>query len=193
MKKGSWVRMLVVFLIPAVMVGVCFMSSVQRAQAQSEGEDACTKKYAPDAVEVLKKFATSLSAESGKKFLETFAKCDAKNNDQMLDFLDVLRTKAEEDDAKENKEQSALLKQQKDKEFQIELLTMKKPVDDKELKKIVTELFDVNQKVKKGELDTATKDLDEFKKTLEEREKNKARIIDRKVESLKVPDPLDWE
>lgn len=192
MKKVTCFGHLAVFAFPLVMVSLLFLASANVAIAKDDG-DACSKKYAPDAIAVLIKFAKGLSADSAKRFEETFKKCDVKVNDQMLDLLDAMRVKADEDEDSENKDKMVLLNQQRDKEFQIEVLAVQKPLNEAELKKVVTELFDINQKIKKADLDAAAKDMETYKKTIEDREKNKARIIERKIESLKTPDPLDWE
>jgi predicted metal-dependent hydrolase len=129
-------------------------------------------------------FAKALSPELPGKLRPILLKCDVEVNNRLLEFIETLQLQVSALEFR-NEEQERDFLAEKTKEIEIELLLTEKPVKEAELKKLVTELFDIVQKrlrVHAADLDLEAKEL---KKRIEERDSLKDRIVDKRIQNLK--------
>lgn len=165
---------------------------------------ACSPEFSDEQIVSITQFLKELSPELVPKIRAILLKCDFKVND---DLLSTLTSVQEEMAGTEfgSPEQERAFREEKIKEIEIQMVLTQKPVNQAELKKLVGELFEMRQKGMKSELADLEKQADLLKKRIEERQKLKEQITDRKAKELasgahsaeegKEPpqDPLSWD
>jgi hypothetical protein len=146
--------------------------------------DSCSPVFPGEQIAQMLTFAKALSPELPGKLRPILLKCDVDVNNQLLEFIETLQLQVSALEFR-NEEQEMDFLAEKAKEIEIELLLTEKPVKEAELKKRVTELFDIIQKrltVHAADLDLEAKEL---KKRIEERENLKDQIVDKKIQHIK--------
>ncbi len=153
-------------------------------QGEGADYDLCSPVFPGEQIAQMMTFAKALSPELPGKLRPVLLKCDVDVNNQLLGFIEALQLEVSALEFLDEGHQLAFL-EEKAKEIEIELLLTEKPVKEAELKKLVTELFDLVQKrlkVHAADLDLEAKELT---KRIEERDNLKDRIVDKKVQSIK--------
>lgn len=207
-------------LAAALLLMCSLVSAAEKKSAQPEqkttaaattsaepGEEyaACSPVYSGKEISAMESFLRELSPELGAKVKPILLKCDFKVNDQLLTTIAAVQEEMGETDFL-NPEEEADFRQEKAKEIEIQVLLSQQPVNQAELKKLVTELFEIRQKSLNSELADLEKQAEMLKKRIEERKKLKDQITDRKVKELvsgeppasegkepPPPDPLAWD
>jgi hypothetical protein len=146
--------------------------------------DSCSPVFPGEQIAQMMAFAKALSPDLPDKLRPILLKCDVEVNNQLLEFIEAQQLKVSALEFRDEEQELDFLAEIA-KEIEIELLLTEKPVKEAELKKLVTELFDIVQKrltVHAVDLDL---ELGELKKRIEERKNLKDRIVDKKIESIK--------
>jgi hypothetical protein len=179
--------------------------SEQKATADSVEEyAACSPEYSDKQIQDITKFISELSPGLVPKMREILLRCDFKVNNDLLGTLTSVQEELAGMDFS-NAEQAKEFRQEKSKEIEIQIALAQTPVNQGELKKLVGELFDFRQRSMKHELADLEKQAEMLKKRIEERQKLKEQITDRKIKEIatgahsspegKEPahDPLSWD
>jgi hypothetical protein len=169
----------------------------------------CTPAFPAEQIVEMLEFTKKLSPQAAEKMRPILLQCDFNVNNQLLGFLEDLQNEVA-DTQFDNEEQEKLFLSEKGKEIEAQITLLQKPVNDAELKKVVSDLFDMKQATLKGHLADLEKEADQVKKRIAEREKLKSQIIDRKTKEMAAPmeqppqqkaqdqqpqasDPLAWD
>lgn len=180
--------------------------SSEQKQAVQPGEDyaACSPEYSSDQILTITKFLEELSPGLVPKVREILLRCDFKANDDLLSTITAVQEELAGTEFA-NAEQAKEFRQEKIKEIEIQVALAQNPINQEDLKKLVDELFDFKQRSLKYELADVEKQAQLLKKRIDERQKLKEQIRDRKIKELtsgarsapegKEPaqDPLSWD
>ncbi len=165
---------------------------------------ACSPDYSDKQILAMAKFVGQLSPELVLKVRPILLKCDFKVNDRLLTTIAEIQDEMDEIEFA-SPEQEKEFRQEKAKEIEIQIVLTQKPINQAELKKLVGDLFEIRQKNMKSALADLEKQVELIKKRIEERQKLKDRITERKAKELvtgeqpeaddKEPpnDPLAWD
>ncbi len=174
--------------------------------AAEPGEEyaACSPDHSDKEILAATKFLGELSPELVVKVRTILLKCDFKVNDDLLNAIGAVQEEMAGTEFA-NAEQAKEFRQEKTNEIEIQIALIQKPVDQAELKKLVGNLFEIRQRSMKAELADLERQAELLKKRIEERQKLKAQITDRRVKDLvsgqqrptegeEPPhDPLSWD
>jgi hypothetical protein len=164
----------------------------------------CSPDYSDKQILAMAKFVGQLSPELVLKVRPILLKCDFKVNDRLLTTIAEIQDEMDEIEFT-SPEQEKEFRQEKAKEIEIQVVLTQKPVNQAELKKLVGDLFEIRQRSMKSALADLEKEAELLKKRIEERQKLKDGITERKAKEIvsgeqpesddKEPpkDPLAWD
>ncbi len=169
----------------------------------------CSPAFPGEQIVEMMEFTAKLSPKAAEKLRPILLKCDLDVNNELLGFLEDMQNEVA-DAQFDNEEQEKLFLAEKGKEIEAQLAVVQKPVNEGDLKMVVSELFDMKQASLKGHLADLEKETEQVKKRIAEREKLKGQIVDRKIkemassveqpaqqkaqgEKAQAEDPLDWD
>jgi hypothetical protein len=164
---------------------------------------ACSPDYSSDEIAEMAVFLAEFSPDLAAKFKPIVLKCDFKVNDNLLGAIAEVQEEMADMEFV-NAQQEKEYRQEKTKEIEIQIALAQQPVNQADLKKLVGELFDLRQRSMKAELVDLEKQVEALKKRIEEREKLKDKIAERRAKELAVGethetevkepvDPLAWD
>jgi len=176
---------------------------------KAEEYAVCSPAFPGEQIAEMMEFTTKLSPGVAEKLRPILLQCDLNVNNQLLGFLEDLQNEVA-DTQFDNEEQEKIFLAEKGKEIEAQITVLQKPLNEAELKKVVSELFDMKQAGLKGHLADLEKEAEQVKKRIAERDKMKAQIIDRKTKEMAAPmeqppqqkaqdqqpqteDPLAWD
>jgi len=187
----------IILTIGAILLSLAPCFAAEPAQKTESAEDVLAKlsSYSPaiPGAEV-KALLAALAHESPELQTRLVAVLDQKNyrlNDQLLGMLAQIYFQAPGAQRKASKAEE-LARKELLKEFEVQLFLQQKEVDKAQLKKALADIFAIKQERNKLRLVELESEVDQFKKTIADRDKNKNAIIDRKLGTLLDSDPLAW-
>lgn len=148
----------------------------------------CSPEFPGEQIAEMMEFAEIVSKDLPGKLKPVLLKCDLSVNNQLLAFIEDLQQQIAEASF-ENEEQEKRFLQEKAKEVEIQVLLAQKPAKEAEVKKLVADIFEIRQQNMKDQLGEMEKDAAELKKRVEERQKLKDQIVERKAKEI-VGEPL---
>jgi hypothetical protein len=162
---------------------------------------ACSPDFPGEQVMQLMEFAGQISPDLAQRLRTIILKCDFDINNQLLGLLQEIRDEVSDTDFPDAEQQKKFL-QTKAKEVELQILLSQKPVNEAEVKNLVDQLFDLRQQEMKDALVDLKKDADTLEKRIDEREKLKSQIVEKKMKEIisgeearegKSSDKLSWE
>ncbi len=175
------------------------------SEANPEEYAACSPDFPGEQIAEMMEFAAELSPPLADKLKPVLLKCDLKVNTQLLTFIELVQAEIASMDF-ESEQQEKLFLSQKAKEIEAEILLTQEPVNQAELKKVISELFELRQQGMQAYLATVSKEVDDLKKRVDERAKLKDKIVEKKMKELQGDrqessqaksstdnDPLMWD
>jgi hypothetical protein len=159
------------------------------AQAQKGAEyAACSPDFPAAQIADLMDFVATLSKDLPGKLKPVLLKCDVDVNRQLLGFLADMQQNMG-DVQFENEDQEKRFLNEKAKEVEVQLVMVQEPIKEAELKKLMSDLFDIKQQDMKDEAAGLEKEAAAIKKRVEERQKLKDQIVDRKLKEMTSENP----
>jgi hypothetical protein len=159
------------------------------AQAKKGAEySACSPQYPGEQIADMMSFTASLSPDLPGKLKPILLKCDVDVNGQLLGLLEDLQQQVA-DAQFDNEDQEKRFLDEKAREIEIQILLTQKPVKEAELKKLVADIFEIRQQNMKDEAAGLEKEAANLKKRVEERQKAKDQIVERKLKEMTSETP----
>jgi len=144
---------------------------------------ACSPEFPGEQITEMMSFVESLSPDLPGKLKIVVLQCDFNVNGRILGFLEHLQQQVAEAQFG-NEDQEKRFLDEKAKEVEIELLLTQKPLKETELKKLVADVFEIRQKNMAAEAASLEKEAADLKKRVEERQKLRDQIVERKVKEV---------
>jgi len=183
---------------PKAKAGPSKVVAPENEKGAKAGEDEtakyaiCSPKYSSQQIAALIKFVEGFSPETTPKLDAILLRADFQVNCRLLDFIAALKSQLEQSKFT-NPEDKKLFEQEKVKELQIHVAIFEPTINEKEVKKLVSDLFEIRQK-------SLERLADRLKKRVGEREKLKDQIVEQKVKELvggtkssRAGDSLKWD
>jgi hypothetical protein len=159
------------------------------AQAKKGAEyAACSPQFPGEQIADMMGFVASLSPDLPDKLKPILLKCDVDVNGQLLGMLEDLQQQVA-DAQFDNEDQEKRFLDEKAREIEIQVLLTQKPVKEAELKKLVADIFEIRQNNMKDEAAGLEKEAANLKKRVEERQKAKDQIVERKLKEMTSETP----
>jgi hypothetical protein len=149
---------------------------------------ACSPQFPGEQIADMMGFVASLSTDLPGKLKPILLKCDIDVNGQLLGLLEDLQQQVA-DAQFDNEDQEKKFLDEKAREVEVQILLTQKPFKEAELKKLVGDLFEIRQKDMKDEAAGLEKEAANLKKRVEERQKVKDQIVERKLKEMTSETP----
>jgi hypothetical protein len=144
---------------------------------------ACSPQFPGEQIAEMMEFASSLSSELPGKLRAIVMQCDFNTNSRILGILENLQGQVAESQF-ETEDQEKRFLAEKAKEVEIELLLTQKPIKEAELKKLLSDIFEIRQKNMTDEAAALEKEAADLKKRVDERQNLKDQIVERKSKEI---------
>jgi hypothetical protein len=149
---------------------------------------ACSPAFPGEQISEMMEFAVSLSPELPAKLKPVLMKCDFEVNNRILAFIEDAQEELASLPA-DDPEAQKMLTQTKAKEMETELILAVKPVNEKELQRVVGDLFEIRNNAMKARLKDLEEETKEIKARLDERKQMKDQIVGKKMKELTSDEP----
>jgi hypothetical protein len=143
----------------------------------------CSPSFPGEQVAVLMQFVKFLAPDLVPKLRSLLLKCDVELNNLLLAFIEDLQEEIASSEF-DSDEQQQLFLTEKAKELEIQLVLLQKPVNQEELKKLVSEQFDLRHKRMQAHLTDLEKEVAALKQRVHEREDLKDQIVAQRVKDI---------
>lgn len=143
----------------------------------------CSPEFPGEQIAEMMDFVEVISKDLPGKLKPILLKCELVVNNQLLAFVEELQQEIAEATF-DSEEQEKRFLEEKAKEVEVQVLLAQKPVKEADLKKLVAEIFDIRQQNMKDQVAEMEKDASELKRRVEERQKLKDQIVERKVKEI---------